>query len=206
MDSHSHETVFIVDDDDALRCALEAQLASASYPVETYPSAERFLESGAADQAGCLILDLHMPGMSGLELLQRLGSGQTKIAVLVLSGHGDIPSAVQAIRAGAHDFLEKPITDEELLEKVGELVQVAKQKHQRVASAHQIFERMDRLTPRERQVMELIVAGQRSRAIAEQFGVSRRTIEAHRARVMEKMQARNIAELLRMTHSVSSET
>lgn len=200
MDSHG--TIFIVDDDDALRRALEAQLASVGYPVETYPSAESFLEAGAAEREGCLILDLHMPGMSGLELLQRLASAQTEIAILVLSGHGDVPSAVQAIRAGAYDFLEKPIADAELLQKVRELVEVAKEKHERIASVHQIAERMDRLTPRERQVMELIVAGQRSRTIAEQFGVSRRTIEAHRARVMEKMQARNIADLLRMTHSV----
>lgn len=192
------EIVFVVDDEAPMRNALQRLFESAGLAVEAYATAQEFLDSCRPDTAGCLVLDVRMPGMSGLELQQELASRDVKIPVVFLTGSADVPMAVQAMQAGAVDFLEKPFENEILLARVREALERGARMQHDAGLRAGIEQRLARLTPREREVMELMVAGRLSKTIADMLGVSPRTVQIHRGRIMEKMQAPSLADLVRM--------
>ncbi len=191
-------TVFIVDDDLEVREALQLLLQSVGLRVELHASAQAYLERFEPQRPGCLVLDVRMPGMSGLELQARLSAETLHPPVVVITGHGDVPMAVRAVQAGAVDFIEKPFRDQELLDSVHRaLEQDAKQRGEATRIAD-IREHIARLSPREREVLEGVVAGKRNKVIAAELGVTQSTVEVHRARVMEKMEADTLSDLMRM--------
>ncbi len=196
-------TVFVVDDDQAMRNSLKWLIESVGVPVESFSSADDFLAQYQPGRAGCLVLDVRMPGMSGLELLEHLAERSIHIPAVMITGHGDVPMAVRAMKSGAIDFIEKPFNDEALLDAIRRALAYEEQ-HRSFHSEHvQITERLSHLTPREHEVMEMVTAGRSNKEIANALGVSAKTIEAHRARVMEKMQAGSLAELVRMALAVA---
>ncbi len=202
--SLARSTVFVVDDDQAMRNSLKWLIESVGVPVESFSSADEFLAHYQADRAGCLVLDVRMPGMSGLELLEHLAERNIHIPAVIITGHGDVPMAVRAMKSGAIDFIEKPFNDEALLDAIRRALAYEEQ-HRSFHSEHvQITERLSNLTPREHEVMEMVTAGRSNKEIANALGVSAKTIEAHRARVMEKMQAGSLAELVRMALAVAN--
>jgi FixJ family two-component response regulator len=191
--------VFIVDDDDAVRSSLRLLLKSAGLPAVGYASAREFLDAWQPEQAGCLILDVRMPGMSGLELQGELNRRGAIIPVIFISGHGDIPMAVEAIQHGAFDFLTKPFGDQDLLDRVQRALATDADNRKLLTQREVLRERLDSLTPREREVLGLVTQGKANKVMAGDLGVSQRTVEIHRARVMEKMGANSLAQLVRMT-------
>ena len=191
-------TVFIVDDDQEVREAIELLLRSVGLHAESFPSAQEFLDRFDPERPGCLVLDVRMRGMSGLELQQRLLEAPVHPPVIVITGHGDVPMAVRAIQAGAVDFLEKPFHDQALLDAVHRALETDAQRRGHASRLADIQERLTRLTPREREILEQVVAGKRNKVIAIDLGISQSTVEAHRARVMEKMEAASLSDLMRM--------
>ena len=191
--------VFIVDDDDAVRSSLRLLLKSAGLGTVAYASAKEFLDTWQPEQAGCLILDVRMPGMSGLELQAELNRRGAIIPVVFISGHGDIPMAVEAIQHGAFDFLQKPFGDQDLLNRVQRALAADGENRKLLAQRDLLRERFESLTPREREVLALVTQGKANKVMAGDLGVSQRTVEIHRARVMEKMGANSLAQLVRMT-------
>ena len=191
--------VFIVDDDDAVRSSLRLLLKSAGLPAVGYASAREFLDAWQPEQAGCLILDVRMPGMSGIELQGELNRRGAIIPVIFISGHGDIPMAVEAIQHGAFDFLTKPFGDQDLLDRVQRALATDADNRKLLTQREVLRERLDSLTPREREVLGLVTQGKANKVMAGDLGVSQRTVEIHRARVMEKMGANSLAQLVRMT-------
>lgn len=192
-------TVFIVDDDAAVRQGLGALLGAKGYRVEPYESAEAFLARAALDRVpACLLADIRMPGMSGLELQRQLKQRAVALPVIVITGHGDVPQAVAALKAGAVDFLEKPFDSDQLLAAVTEALRLADTKGAAAIDRAELERRVAALTPREREVMNLVVAGLPNKLIAFRLKIAVRTVEIHRARVMEKTAARNLSELVRM--------
>jgi len=191
-------TVFVIDDDEAVRNSLRLLLKSVGLPVKTFGSATDFLPSYDEQQPGCMVLDIRMPGMSGLELLQQLNLRGATIPVVFISGHGDIPIAVEAMQNGAFDFLQKPFRDQDLIDRVQRALERDAATRAQLKATDKIREHLATLTPREREVLELVTAGKPNKLMAADLGVSQRTIEIHRARVMEKMQARSLAQLVRM--------
>jgi two-component system response regulator FixJ len=187
--------VFIVDDDPAVRAGLGALLEASGYAAEAFESAEDFLARPSLPPSGCVLVDVRMPGMSGLELQRELKRRAIALAVVVITGHGDIPMAVAALKAGAVDFLEKPFDSDALLAAVEQAVSRAAPPG---GAAVDLAARVEQLTPRERQVMDLVVAGLPNKAIAFRLGIAVRTVEIHRARVMDKIGARNLAHLVRL--------
>ncbi len=189
--------VYIVDDDEAIRSILRQLIKSAELHVVTCASAEEFLQAYKPGLPGCLVLDIHMPGMSGLELQKQLLDRHIRVPVVIMSGHGDVSMAVQAMKYGAVDFIEKPFKNEILLERVKQCVardtETRKEQRQHVEAAMRIAS----LTPREREVMELLIQGKRNKIIASDLGISNRTVEAHRAKIMEKMHAHSLSEIVR---------
>jgi len=186
-------TVHIVDDDEAVRRGLQALLEVNGYAVRTFASAEAFL-AAAPSAPGCILLDLRMPGMGGLELQAELKRRGSRLPVVIITGHGDVPAAVAALKAGASDFLEKPFDSDVVLASVAEALRAEPPPGERTAIAAAVAQ----LTPREREVMQLVTAGQTNKAIAHRLGIALRTVEIHRARVMEKTGARNLSELIRL--------
>lgn len=191
-------TVFIVDDDEAVRDALRLLVESAELRAEAYPSAQAFLDACPPGRPGCLVVDIRMPGLSGLELQEQLRARNIALPVIVLTGHGDVAAAVRALKGGAIDFLEKPYDSEVLLERIRQAVQRDATARHAAHSQAAVAERLTRLTPRERQVLEMIVAGKANKVVAIELGISERTVELHRARIMRKMKARSLPELTRM--------
>ena len=191
-------TVIVIDDDEAVRSSLKLLLRSVKLPVNVYGSAHEFLSKYTADQSGCMIVDVRMPGMSGLELQQQLNLRGAMIPVIFITGHGDIPMAVEAMRYGAFDFLQKPFRDQDLLDRVQRALEKDAKNRREFARSDRIREHYGTLTPREREVLELVTSGKPNKVMAADLGVSQRTIEIHRARVMEKMQANSLAQLVRM--------
>lgn len=191
-------TVFIVDDDPGVRNAMQLLLRSVGRSAELFASAEDFLAEYDRNRAGCLVLDIRMPGLGGLELQERLLAKGSPIPVIFITGHADVPMAVEAMQKGAFDFIEKPVRDQELLERISEALSVDRRQRSRQESLSDIEARLSKLTKREREVMELVVAGKANKVVAWELGTSQRTVEIHRARVMDKMQARSLAELVRM--------
>lgn len=194
--------VHVVDDDASLRDSLALLLESAGFRVRTYGSAISFLETPQVRGVSCVLTDVQMPELNGLELQRRMSAMGIGLPVIVMTGHGDVPIAVQALKAGARDFLEKPFEDEELLSAVKGAIAASKQSRDEAAAVADTVARLAALTPREREVLERLVAGQPNKTIAYDLGSSPRTVEVHRARVMEKMGARSFAELVRMTIAV----
>lgn len=192
------QTVFVVDDDPAVRDSIAVMLDQAGFRVCPFASPREFLDVYSPRDAGCLILDLRMPEMSGLEVQQALQRLGPSLPVIFLTGYGDVPTTVRAIKGGAIDFLEKPVTPDTLVDRVRHAL--AEDDRQRSAQAEQrrVLQRYARLSPRERQVMDLVTQGLGSKEIARELGISHRTVENHRARVLEKMQAQNVADLCRM--------
>ncbi len=197
-------TVFIVDDDDAVRSGLELLLQAEGYRTRSFASAREFLACCTADSPGCLILDLQMPEMSGLDLQRTLSDRGIYLPILFLSGHGSVPTAVQAIRFGAIDFLEKPFDSDILIDRVRAALQADSEQRKALTFVSDFQERVARLTSREREIMDMVVAGKASKVIAADLGISERTVEIHRARILQKMDVRNAAELVRLVLSAES--
>jgi FixJ family two-component response regulator len=194
----SDATVFVVDDDVAVCDSLRFLIESVGLQVRTFSSADEFLAACTPDQPGCLVLDLRMPGMSGLELQEQLARRKYTLPVIIITAHGDVPSAVRAMKAGAVDFLSKPFSDQNLLDRIHQALATDAQAREDEAIRVGISARAAMLTPREREVMNLVVSGLPNKGIAAQLQLSAKTVETHRARVMEKMQARSVAELVHM--------
>jgi len=190
-------TVFVVDDDQAVRESLALLVQSVGIEAETFASAREFLDTYRPDQRGCLITDIRMPGMSGLELQEQLSSDGVRIPVIVLTGHGDVPAAVRALKGGAVDFVEKPFNPQALLDLVQQAIAKDAQIRELADQEAAVAERMSLLTPREHEVMTLVVVGKANKVIAIELSISERTVELHRGRIMKKMQARSLAELMR---------
>jgi two-component system response regulator FixJ len=189
---------FVVEDDEAFRDSLKALLESAGLAVETYASGEEFLQAHDSDRYGCLLLDIRMPGIGGLELLEKLAAAKTNLPVIIMTSHGDVPKAVKAMKAGAVDFLEKPFRDEVVLGCISHALEKGRQSQAKADFAARSAAAIARLTARERQVFEQLVAGRSNKRVAQELGVSPRTVEIHRAWIMEKTQAKNLAHLVRM--------
>lgn len=194
-------SVYIVDDDRAVRESTALYLETQALTVRTFSSAAEFLEAAPAVAPGCVLTDLRMPGMDGLELLRRLKQQNLPLSVVVMTAYGEVALAVQALKAGASDFIEKPFAGEALLNAIESALQSIHRTHQHEADAAAFQERVTSLTPREREVMEQLVAGHPNKVIAHNLGMSPRTVEVHRARVMEKMRARSLSALVRMAVS-----
>lgn len=198
-------TVFIVDDDDAVRDSLGLLMKSAGMHAETYESAESFLADFDPSRFGCLVLDIRMPGMSGIELQRELNQRGSALPIIFITAHGDIPMAVDAVREGAIDFVQKPFDDTELVAKVQRALADSMERYEEEKERVDIRHREASLTAREREVMAQVVYGKANKVIASDLGVSQRTVEIHRARVMEKMQAGSLAQLVRMVLVAQSE-
>jgi len=191
-------TVFVVEDDEAVRKLMRTLLTSVGLNAATYGSAQEFLSNYNPNQGGCLVLDVRMPGMSGLELQQLLNMRGAILPVIFVSGHGDIPMAVEAMQHGAFDFLPKPFRDQDLIDRVQRALEKDKTNRAQLREKDRIRERFESLTPREREVLTLVTSGKANKVMAGDLGVSQRTVEIHRARVMEKMGAGSLAQLVRM--------
>ena len=190
--------VFIVDDDAAVRRFLNGLIESVELRVEAYASAQEFLDSYEAGQPGCLVLDVRRPGMSGLELQRELADRAIDLPVIILTGHGNVQLAVHAMKAGAVDFVEKPFDNELLLDRIQRAVAESLRADDERIKCDEIAERKRRLTPRERQVLDLVVAGETNKGVARHLDISERTVEIHRANAMRKMRAKSLADLVKM--------
>jgi two-component system, LuxR family, response regulator FixJ len=194
----TNPTVFVVDDDQAMRTSLQWLIESTGMQVKTFESADAFLANYYPGRAGCVLLDVRMPGMSGLELQAHLAREGYALPVIIITGHGDVSMAVKAMQAGAMDFIEKPFHDEDLLRSIRRALDYDQRWRLSRAARADILARLADLTPREHEVMGMVTEGKANREIAVALGVTPKTVEAHRARVMEKMRADSLAELVRM--------
>jgi FixJ family two-component response regulator len=197
--------VFVVDDDEAVRNSLRLLLRSVGLNATALASAPEFLAKYDPAQPGCLVLDVRMPGMSGLELQQQLNMRGAIIPVIFITGHGDVPMAVESMQHGAFHFLQKPFRDQDLLDCIQRALEKDRLARVELAQKSRIRERLQSLTPREREVLSLVTAGKPNKVMAADLGVSQRTVEIHRARVMEKMAAASLAQLVRMVMDLDAE-
>ena len=198
--------MFVVDDDASVRGALARLLHSAGYQTETFASAEGFLAQSRFDAPGCIILDVRMPGLNGLELQQTLAAADRQLPIVFITGHGDVPMSVRAMKAGAEDFLPKPFDDEELLKAVAQALNRSQREQNERTEVAEIRRRLSSLTPREREVLCHVVAEQLNKQIAADLNIAEKTIKVHRARVMEKMGASSLAGLVAMTARIGIHT
>jgi two-component system response regulator FixJ len=190
--------VYVVDDDRAVRDSLGLLLRSVGIANETYESAGAFLDAYEPGRVSCLVADIRMPGMSGLELQRELNDRKVRIPLIFITGHGDVPMAVEAMKGGARDFLTKPFRDQDFLDRVRAAVSEAESGFEGEQKLRDVRERYESLTRRETEVMDMVVKGAANKVIAMDLGVSQRTVELHRARVMQKMKVRSLAELVRL--------
>jgi RNA polymerase sigma factor (sigma-70 family) len=197
-------TVFVVDDDEEVRNSMKRLMNSVGLTVETFASGEEFLAQSDPARPGCLLLDVRMGGMSGLEVQERLALEDVQPPIIIITGHGDVPMAVRAVMAGAVDFIEKPFNEQVLLDSVHRAIEIDGKHRGRALQLADISARLERLTPREREILDLVVAGKRNKVIAGELGISQSTVESHRAKVMEKMQAESLSDLMRMMLSLQS--
>jgi FixJ family two-component response regulator len=192
------QTVFVVDDDPAIRKSLQLLIEMAGLPVRTFPSARSFLDAYKPGDSSCLILDIRMPGMNGLDLQQELVQRRFDLPIIVLTGYADVPVAIRALKSGAVEFLEKPVEDDVLLDHVRKALALDAQHRPRRNEHDLVRLRIKQLSPRELQVLRLVVDGLSSKQIGHQLHVSAKTVEAHRLRIMKKMQAESLADLVRV--------
>jgi two-component system, LuxR family, response regulator FixJ len=190
--------VYVIDDDEAMRDSLNFLLESAGFNVTLFESALKFLEALPGLDFGCVVSDVRMPGLDGIELLKRMQAGQSSFPIVIMTGHGDIPLAVEAMKLGAVDFLEKPFEDDRLIGMIEAAIRQAEPAAKSDAVTHDIAARIATLSPRERQVMDGLIAGLSNKLIARDYDISPRTIEVYRANVMTKMQANSLSELVRL--------
>lgn len=191
-------TVYIVDDDDAVREALGALLGSVCQSYQSFASAEAFLAEASSHMRGCLLLDVRMPGMSGLELQRKMQEQGIALQIVIITGHGDVPMAVRALKAGAFDFIEKPFNEQDLLDRIQTCLKNDDNIWNTKQAQDEAMARFDTLTPREREVMELIASGNHSKKIAAQLDIQDRTVDVHRFNIMRKVDVRTLAELLHL--------
>lgn len=191
-------TIFIVDDDHSVRTALARLMRSRKLKAETFASAQEFLDRDPPDSPGCIVLDLKMPGVTGLELQEDLAAAGINLPVVFLTGHGDVPASVSAMKSGAVDFFEKPVDEEELMDAIKQAVEWHEHTRERRIEQIEVQDRLNSLTPREAQVFRLVVEGHLNKQIASRLGMSEKTVKVHRARVMQKMQADSLAGLVRL--------
>jgi two-component system response regulator FixJ len=206
MTEHTEPIVHIVDDDDAVRDSLRMLFYSVGLEAVTYASAADFLERADLVRPGCLIVDVRMPGKSGLELQKELVDRDIPLPIIVITAHGTTSMAVGALRTGAYDFIEKPYDDQHLIDSVHQALEQAKRLHHDHERADLARACHDQLTPREREVMAMVVTGDSNKVIAHRLGISQRTVEIHRARVMDKFQARNLMDLMRKAQLLGLDT
>jgi FixJ family two-component response regulator len=191
-------TVFLIDDDPGVRDSLSLLLSLKGIRTQLFATAESFIETYRPEWAGCVLTDLRMPGMTGLELLGALRERRIDVPVVVLTAHGDVATARAALKNGAFDFLEKPVDDAMLLDVLHNALRVDRERRAAVTERTSTYRRIERLTQREREILALIAAGHQNRDIATQLGISSRTVEVHKARIMEKLDCRSLADLIRM--------
>ena len=197
-DASTAPTVYVVDDDDGMRRALDTLLSTVGYETAVFSRPSEFLADFKVDSPGCLVLDIRMPDMSGLELQQHLNRIGSMLPVIFITGHGDVPMAVQAMKEGAFEFVQKPFRDQDLLDRINHALKQDTENRSTVARRTEVLHRLESLTPRERQVMDLVVEGAANKVIAIDLDLSERTVEIHRAKVMEKMGARSVAHLVKL--------
>jgi two-component system response regulator FixJ len=197
--------IYVVDDDEAVRDALGMLLRSVGLEAVLFPSAVDFLDGYDAERHSCLVADIRMPGLSGLELQQRLNEEHAGVPIIFITGHGDVPMAVTAMKAGAADFIQKPFRDQELLDRIHKALRQDRERRVERAKEKAVRERLALLTPRETEVMHRVVKGQANKVIALDLGVSQRTVELHRARVMRKLKMRSVAELVQAVGRIAEE-
>jgi len=191
-------TVFIIDDDQEVREAIELLMDSVGLQAQSFDSAQSYLDGFDPSLPGCIVLDVRMKGMSGMDLQQRLSAEPLHPPIIVITGHGDVPMAVRAVKSGAVDFIEKPFNDQVLLDAVHRAFEQDGERRGQASRLADIQERLQRLTSREREILEQVVAGKRNKVIAADLGITQSTVEAHRAKVMEKLEARSLSDLMRM--------
>jgi len=201
--SNTHSTVFVVDDDHSVREGLVDLINSVGMKVEAFSSAQEFLRYKRPDTPACLVLDVRLPGPSGLDLQRQLGRSEYSIPVIFITGHGDIPMSVRAMKDGAVEFLTKPFRDQDLLDAIHQALDSDRAVRERRAKAAELRRRHESLTPREREVMQLVVRGLLNKQIASELGTSEVTIKMHRGQVMHKMRAESVVELLRMAETIA---
>ncbi|WP_417565636.1 response regulator FixJ [Marinobacter sp.] len=196
------QTVYVVEDDEAVRDSLELLLKSDGKPVKPYESATAFLKDYSDKMAGCIVLDIRMPGMDGMELQKKLNEKHSILPIIFVTGHGDVPMAVDAMKEGAVDFIQKPYREEALLEKIEAALKQDQEQRKSLDEKQEIIRRIKSLTPREHEIMDRMIAGQANKVIAIELEISQRTVEIHRSRVMHKMGTHSLAHLVRMVLSV----
>ena len=198
----SDEVVYVVDDEETVRRSLSRLLRSAGLTVQTFPSAQAFLDQAPSNRPGCLVLDVRLPDLSGLDLQVTLGSRQATLPIIFITGRGSIPMSVQAMKGGAVDFLRKPVEADALLDAIHRALAQSRAALVREAQEGEVARRLAKLTPREREVLDLVVTGRLNKQIAAELGAAEKTVKVHRGRVMKKMEAESAADLIRMTQKV----
>jgi FixJ family two-component response regulator len=197
-DRDPRQLVYVIDDDEAVRDSMGMLLESADLPHCCYASAERFIEEHDGSQRGCLVIDIRMPGMSGLELQQQLARMGNSLPIIFITGHGDVPMAVEAMRQGAIDFLRKPVDEEIFLERIAHALDRESGSWHQKLDREQLLQRIDALTEREHEVFLLVAEGVTNKVVASELNISERTVEVHRAQVMKKLDVRTLAQLVRI--------
>jgi FixJ family two-component response regulator len=205
MTSKMDQVVFVIDDDESMRSAIRRLLGAVGLEVQTFPSGQKFLASNLPDIPGCIVLDVRLPGLSGLDLQQEMLARNIYYPIIFITGHGDIPMSVQAMKAGAVEFLTKPFRDQDLLDAITLAIRRDRAGQKERVELSELRGRLASLTPREREVMTLVVTGMLNKQIAFELGTSEKTIKAHRGQAMSKMQAGSVAELVHMADKLSNE-